>query len=239
MSPPATPSQRAEQERRAAVISKAAARHQTTATRARDVRGRTAQAVDRQLLAPAGTRSRRDRHPTYRQGRLRSLWRRPAFSRRSAARRRCGIAASARTPAPTSPTSCRPIPRRPSASPRAIAVARQIGAPGIGDAGRDGYLAAIDGMMFGDDPAEGVDPRPHVHAARSSASPSRRRTASCWRTPRRPCSASRTAARGAAARQRRTSRPARRSKPIWRSGWIDGLHRKQRRKPRWSTACRP
>ena len=34
--------------------------------------------------------------------------------------------------------------------------ARQIGAPGVGDTGRDAYLAAINGLAFGDDPAEGL-----------------------------------------------------------------------------------
>ena len=39
---------------------------------------------------------------------------------------------------------------------QAINSARQIGAPGIGTTGRASYLAAIDGMAFGDDPAEGA-----------------------------------------------------------------------------------
>ncbi|WP_261401705.1 hypothetical protein [Chenggangzhangella methanolivorans] len=33
--------------------------------------------------------------------------------------------------------------------------ARQIGAPGIGERDRDGYLTAIDGMTYGDDPSQG------------------------------------------------------------------------------------
>ena len=39
---------------------------------------------------------------------------------------------------------------------QAVNAARQIGAPGIGKADRAPYLAAIDGMTFGDDPAEGA-----------------------------------------------------------------------------------
>ncbi len=55
-------------------------------------------------------------------------------------------------------------PSTPERIDRAIAEARQIGAPGIGDVGRDRYLAAIAGMPFGDDPAEGfVRGRVFVH----------------------------------------------------------------------------
>ena len=35
------------------------------------------------------------------------------------------------------------------------AAARQIGAPGLGATDRDAYLAAVDGLAYGDDPAEG------------------------------------------------------------------------------------
>jgi predicted Zn-dependent protease len=37
----------------------------------------------------------------------------------------------------------------------AVVAARQFGAPGIGEHSNDGYLAALDGMVFGDDPSEG------------------------------------------------------------------------------------
>jgi predicted Zn-dependent protease len=37
----------------------------------------------------------------------------------------------------------------------ALVVARQFGAPGVGQNGGDGYLASLDGMVFGDDPNEG------------------------------------------------------------------------------------
>ncbi|MDX7949621.1 M48 family metalloprotease [Lichenihabitans sp. Uapishka_5] len=47
-------------------------------------------------------------------------------------------------------------PSTPERIAKAIAVARQLSAPGIGDVGRDRYLAAIDGIEFGDDPSEGV-----------------------------------------------------------------------------------
>ncbi len=46
-------------------------------------------------------------------------------------------------------------PSTPERIDRAIAEARQIGAPGLGEVGRDRYLAAIEGIPFGDDPAEG------------------------------------------------------------------------------------
>jgi predicted Zn-dependent protease len=47
-------------------------------------------------------------------------------------------------------------PSTPERVAQAINAARQIGAPGIGTTGRASYLAAIDGMAFGDDPAEGA-----------------------------------------------------------------------------------
>lgn len=37
----------------------------------------------------------------------------------------------------------------------AVQEARAIGAPGVGERGRDAYLDAIDGMVYGDDPAQG------------------------------------------------------------------------------------
>lgn len=36
-----------------------------------------------------------------------------------------------------------------------VAAARQVGAPGVGERGRDDYLAALDGMTYGDDPSQG------------------------------------------------------------------------------------
>lgn len=47
-------------------------------------------------------------------------------------------------------------PSTPDRVAQAINAARQIGAPGIGKTDRAPYLAAIDGMTFGDDPAEGA-----------------------------------------------------------------------------------
>lgn len=46
-------------------------------------------------------------------------------------------------------------PSTPERVSRAVAVARQIGAPGIGQRDRAGYLAAINGLAFGDDPMDG------------------------------------------------------------------------------------
>ncbi|MDB5650597.1 MAG: peptidase Ste24p, partial [Hyphomicrobiales bacterium] len=55
-------------------------------------------------------------------------------------------------------------PSTPERVSRAIAAARQIGAPGIGSTGRDEYLNAIDGIDFGDDPSEGfVRGRRFIH----------------------------------------------------------------------------
>jgi len=47
-------------------------------------------------------------------------------------------------------------PSTPERIAAAVAQAKQIGAKGIGDAARDSYLAAIDGLAFGDNPAQGV-----------------------------------------------------------------------------------
>ncbi|MGO9391357.1 M48 family metalloprotease [Rhodoblastus sp.] len=47
-------------------------------------------------------------------------------------------------------------PSTPERIAEALAAARQIGAPGLGQAARGPYLAAIDGMAFGDDPTEGA-----------------------------------------------------------------------------------
>lgn len=56
-------------------------------------------------------------------------------------------------------------PSTPERVAQAIAVARQIGAPGIGATDRASYLAAIDGMIFGDSPTEGsVRGRKFLHA---------------------------------------------------------------------------
>lgn len=46
-------------------------------------------------------------------------------------------------------------PSTPERVSRAIAVARQIGAPGIGQRDRNNFLSAINGVAFGDDPMEG------------------------------------------------------------------------------------
>ena len=55
-------------------------------------------------------------------------------------------------------------PSTPARVAQAIAAARQISAPGIGEQGRAEYLAAIDGMAFGDDPSQGsIRGRQFVH----------------------------------------------------------------------------
>jgi predicted Zn-dependent protease len=47
-------------------------------------------------------------------------------------------------------------PATPERIQRAIAVARQYGAPGVGEADRGKWLQALDGMVYGDDPAQGL-----------------------------------------------------------------------------------
>ena len=47
-------------------------------------------------------------------------------------------------------------PSTPSGWPRPCPRPAQIGGPGIGESDRQRYLAAIDGITFGDDPAEGM-----------------------------------------------------------------------------------
>jgi predicted Zn-dependent protease len=47
-------------------------------------------------------------------------------------------------------------PSTPERIAEALQAARQIGAPGLGQTARAPYLAAIDGMAFGDDPTEGA-----------------------------------------------------------------------------------
>jgi len=47
-------------------------------------------------------------------------------------------------------------PSTPERVTQALVAARQIGSPGVGEVDRQRYLAAIDGIAFGDDPAEGV-----------------------------------------------------------------------------------
>lgn len=47
-------------------------------------------------------------------------------------------------------------PSTPDRVEAAVKVARSIGAPDLGTRDRDAYLASIDGMMFGDDPSEGT-----------------------------------------------------------------------------------
>lgn len=47
-------------------------------------------------------------------------------------------------------------PTTPERIAQALAAARQFGAPGVGQADRASYLAAIDGIAYGDDPSEGV-----------------------------------------------------------------------------------
>ena len=47
-------------------------------------------------------------------------------------------------------------PSTPERIAQATEAARQFGAPGTGETGRNAYLAAIDGIAFGDDPSQGI-----------------------------------------------------------------------------------
>ncbi len=75
-------------------------------------------------------------------------------------------------------------PATPDRVSNAQANARQFSGPGTGEADRDAYLAAIDGLVYGEDPNEGFV-RGRRFRTRNSASPSPRRTASRSTTPRR------------------------------------------------------
>ena len=66
--------------------------------------------------------------------------------------------------APSKPDMMATHPSTPERVARAVAVARGIAAPGIGETGHDRYLAAIDGILYGDDPAQGfVRGRRFIH----------------------------------------------------------------------------
>ena len=105
----------------------------------------------RELLARAGTRSRPGRGEGARPGRLRSL-RRPALPHLARPLRRRQRIRTGRL----SPTCSRPTRARASASLRRCMRRAGRARPGIGESDRARYLAAIDGLAYGDDPADGV-----------------------------------------------------------------------------------
>ncbi len=57
---------------------------------------------------------------------------------------------------PRAPDFLSSHPATPERVKNAQATARQIGAPGSGERDRNAYLAAVDGMVYGDDPSEGL-----------------------------------------------------------------------------------
>ena len=66
--------------------------------------------------------------------------------------------------ADTKPDMTATHPSTPERIAKAVAAARAISAPGLGETGRDRYLAAIDDLLYGDDPAQGfVRGRRFVH----------------------------------------------------------------------------
>ena len=129
-------------------------------------------------------------------------------------------------------------PSTPERVAQATEAARQFGPPGTGETGRNAYLAAIDGLAFGDDPSQGVvrdnafiHPKlgfafqgaGRLHARQSVGGADRRR-------------AKRAARRCASTASRSRSRPRSRA-PSVRTG--STASRRQRSNPRRSTAWRP
>ena len=143
---------RAEREREAAVISQAATVIQNRQKGEED--SLLAAHVRRKFFASAGTRRRCDWRSRRLAGRLRSLRR---LALLDGARQIFRIAR--RTLWKGKKLALDFIlathPSTPDRVANAVAAARQIGAPGIGTRDRAGYLAAISGVTFGDDPAEG------------------------------------------------------------------------------------
>ena len=119
-------------------------------------RGRGAlEAGDRQLFPPAGIRGRPDRHQDHREGRIRPLrggavphraWRVERASRFGLGRR------IRRPPRHDGDPSVHARAHRPGDRGSAASSARRE----AGEVDRDGYLAAIDGLAFGDDPSQGI-----------------------------------------------------------------------------------
>ena len=86
---------------------------------------------------------------------------------------------------------------------------RRRGAPGRREPARRGgrYMTALDGLAYGDDPADGVV-RAAASSIRALASPSRRPRALLWRTHPRPCSEPPATASGAFSSMPQTRRRA-------------------------------
>ena len=105
-----------------------------------------------EILAQPGDRRRQGRHHHRRPGGLRSL-RGLALPRQAGGL--CGLPLRRRQPTTTRPASSPRTRARRSGAQLALVVARQFGAPGIGQRSEDRYLQALDGMVFGDDPSEG------------------------------------------------------------------------------------
>jgi len=145
--------QRAEEERRAAVISKAAAIVQNKQ------RGEEVEATARRTLArfsrqqeldadQAGIRfTAKAGYDPYGAARFLNALGRSAELRNSLIGQGTGN---------ERPDILATHPSTPERIDQAIAAARQIGAPGIGTTARNSYLSAIQGVMFGDDPANGA-----------------------------------------------------------------------------------
>ena len=73
-------------------------------------------------------------------------------------------------------------PSTPERVAQAVVEARKFGAPGVGETGRDAYLSAIDGIAYGDNPAQGLVRGDALPSSQARLRLRRRRTASRWRT---------------------------------------------------------
>jgi predicted Zn-dependent protease len=70
--------------------------------------------------------------------------------------RSAGVKATSGDKGPSSPDMLATHPSTPERIALALQGARRIGAPGIGDADRARYLAAVDGIAYGEDPGDGA-----------------------------------------------------------------------------------
>ena len=113
-------------------------------------------------------------------------------------------------------------PSTPERIAAAEAEARRIGPPGEGATGRDAYLAAIDGLLFGDDPSQGVVRGTLVHPSQARL---RLRGAERFhaREPVGRADRRRRRRRGGAAARQHSDLGFDPGRDAIASGWIDGV----------------
>jgi predicted Zn-dependent protease len=143
---------RAEQEKRAAVISQAASVIQSRE------KGEEVAAVERRTIASFSRQQEFDADEIGIKSVAKAGYDPYAASRflNTMERARQLHAAEFGQAASSQPDLLATHPSTPERVAHAIAIARQTGAPGAGSADRTAYLAAIDGMMYGDDPTDGA-----------------------------------------------------------------------------------